>query len=202
MTLGLSLSLTLGAGLYADGGPIVLKQQFVASWGRTEVFVANAAPWDIARERDWHNHTLWSIRFAFNHQIGYGMRLESQQHCAYSDMRMHRRRGVVGYGDMARVRVRHRSPYSDLGRVRRAFRAGYWLTQSLAASHGLGYAITDVDPVFSRQTASWSLLDDTRLQAVVNSPELIWQEQRIRIVQAMLSCDEGSPVWIARIEIA
>ena len=53
MTIGLSLSLTLGAGLYADGGPVVLKQQFVAAWGRTEVFVANATPWEIARERAW-----------------------------------------------------------------------------------------------------------------------------------------------------
>lgn len=202
MTIGLSLSLTLGAGLYADGGPVVLKQQFVAAWGRTEVFVANATPWDIARERAWNNHTLWSIRFAFNHQVGYGMRLESQQHCAYSDMRLHRRRWQAAYGDRARVRVRHLSPYTDLGRVRRRFRTGYWLTQSLAASHALGYAITDVDPVASRLTSSWSLLDDARLQAVVNSPELIWQDQRIRIVQATLSCDEGSPVWIARIEIA
>ena len=81
-------------------------------------------------------------------------------------------------------------------------RAAYWLTQQVAASLRLGYDVTNVDPVAKRLTASWSILDDARLQAVVNSPELVWHDQRIRIVEATLSCDEESPVWIARVEIA
>ena len=81
-------------------------------------------------------------------------------------------------------------------------RAAYWLTQQVAAGMVLGYDVTNVDPVVKRLTASWSILDDARLQAVVNSPELVWHEQRIRIVDATLSCDEESPVWIARVEIA
>jgi len=47
MTLGLSLSLTLGAGLYADSGPTVLERRFQAAWGKTEVFVVNATIWDL-----------------------------------------------------------------------------------------------------------------------------------------------------------
>lgn len=37
---------------------------------------------------------------------------------------------------------------------------------------------------------------------MVNTPELVRHGQRIRIVEATLSCDEESPVRIARVEIA
>lgn len=68
--------------------------------------------------------------------------------------------------------------------------------------HVLGYDVTEVNPVSKRLTASWSLLADQRLQAVVNTPELVWQGRTIRILQTTLSCDEDSPVWIAAVEIA
>ena len=55
MTLGISLAITLGAGLYADSGPTVLKRRFEAAWGKTEVFVANATAWELARERAWQH---------------------------------------------------------------------------------------------------------------------------------------------------
>jgi hypothetical protein len=70
------------------------------------------------------------------------------------------------------------------------------------ALHGVGYAITDIDPAGSRLLAAWSLLADQSLQAVANSPEISWQGRRIRIHQATLSCDEDSPVWIASLDIA
>ena len=76
MTLGISLALTLGAGLYADSGPTVLKRRFEAAWGKTEVFVANATAWELARERTWQHAESWSIRFAQNLQSPYGLRLE------------------------------------------------------------------------------------------------------------------------------
>ena len=103
---------------------------------------------------------------------------------------------------MHQTKARHVRPYTDLGTCRKSMRAAYWLTQRVAASLVLGYDVTNVDPVAKRLTASWSILDDARLQAVVNSPELVWHDQRIRIVEATLSCDEESPVWIARVEIA
>jgi hypothetical protein len=59
-----------------------------------------------------------------------------------------------------------------------------------------------MNPVAKRLTTSWSLLADQHLQAVMNTPELVWQDRTIRILQATLSCDEGSPVWIATVEIA
>ena len=68
MTLSLSLALTLGAGLYADSGPTVLKRRFEAAWGKTEVFVANTTSWELARERAWQLTESWSIRFAQNLQ--------------------------------------------------------------------------------------------------------------------------------------
>lgn len=202
MTLGISLAITLGAGLYADSGPTVLKRRFEAAWGKTEVFVANATAWELARERAWQHAESWSIRFAQNLQSPYGLRLEGGSRYPYGDMRQHRRSILAAWGDVHQTKARHAIPYTDLGTCRKSMRASYWLTQQVAAGMVLGYDVTNVDPVAKRLTASWSILDDARLQAVVNSPELVWHDQRIRIVEATLSCDEESPVWIARVEIA
>ena len=202
MTLGISLALTFGAGLHADSGPTILKRRFNAAWGKTEVFVANATPWDLMRVRAWHHAEVWSIRFALNHQAQYGLRLERESRVLYGDMRQHRRRASLPYGDVRQNRARQVTRYSDLGACRKSVRFPYWLTQQLAVRHTLGYDVTNVNPVAKRLAASWSLLDDARLQAVVNNPELVSNGQTIRIVQATLSCDEDSPVWIAQVEIA
>lgn len=202
MTLGISLALTLGAGLYVDAGPTVLKRRFNAAWGKTEVFVVNATPWDLMRVRAWHHAEVWSIRFALNHEVQYGLRLEGTSRVLYGDMRQHRRRASLPYGDVHQNRTHQVTRYSDLGACRKSVRFPYWLTQQIAVRHTLGYGVTNVNPVAKRLAASWSLLDDARLQAVVNSPELVSNGQTIRIVQATLSCDEDSPIWIAQVEIA
>jgi hypothetical protein len=202
MTLGISLALTFCAGLYADSGPTILKQRFSANWGKTEIFVRNASPWDLTRERAWQHAESWSIRFASNHVAPYGLRLEGGQRVLYGDMRVNRQQLALGYGDAHLARARHQIVYTDLGRCQKSFRMPYWLTQRVYVAHQLAYDVTNVDPVTKRLMASWSLLDGARLQAVMNSPELIWNGQRIRIVQATLSCDEDSPVWIAQIEVA
>lgn len=202
MTFGLSLALTLGAGLHIDSGPVVLKRRFAANWGRTEVFVANATGWELARQRAWQQREVWSVRLALTHAARYGLRLESANRHPYGDLRQHRRRLGLAYGDVHESRARHIARYADLGTCRVSARFPYWLTQQVATRHALAYAITNVNPVAQRLTASWSLQGDARLQAVVNSPELVWHGRPIRIVQATLSCDEDSPVWMAQIEIA
>lgn len=202
MTLGISLAITLGVGLYADSGPTVLKRRFEAAWGKTEVFVANTTSWELARERAWQHAESWSIRFAQNLLSPYGLRLESGSRYPYGNMRQHRRSISAAWGDVHQTKARHVIPYTDLGTCRKSMRLAYWLTQQVAARQVLGYDVTNVDPATKRLTASWSILDDARLQAVVNSPELVWQGRRIRIIEATLSCDEESPVWIARTEIA
>ncbi|WP_127476534.1 hypothetical protein [Sulfurivermis fontis] len=188
MTIGLSLGLTLGAGLYVDAGPTLIKRSFTASWGKTEVFVANATGWDIARHRAWRRATNWSIHFATRFDAVYGLRLESAAQYPYGDMRKHA--------------VRMQSPYIDLGACRKSLRAAYWLTQHVSARHDASYAVTEVDPVKRRMTTPWSLLADQYIQAMANTPELVWNGQRIRIIEATLSCDEDSPVWMARIALA
>ena len=115
MTLGISLAITLGAGLYVDSGPTVLKRRFEAAWGKTEVFVANATAWELARERAWQHAESWSIRFAQNLQSPYGLRLEGGSRYPYGDMRQHRRSIVAGWGDVHQTKARHVLPYTDLG---------------------------------------------------------------------------------------
>jgi hypothetical protein len=216
MTLGLSLALTLGAGLYADSGPIVIKRQFLAAWGTTELFVAHATQWDLNRVKAWRHQTGWALRFAGSHRLPYGLRLEGGSRVPYGDMRQHRvrlalpygdaqRHGVritLPYGEVALLRGRHVAPYGELSACRKAMRLDYWLTEAVSTRHVIGYDVTEADPVAKRFTTSWSLLADQRLQAVMNTPELVWQDRTLRILQATLSCDEDSPVWIATVEIA
>jgi hypothetical protein len=158
--------------------------------------------WDLARQRAWQHRETWSIRLALAHAASYGLRVEAKNQHPYGDMRPHRQQVSLAYGDVPQAQSRHVTRYADLGVNRRSMRFPYWLTQQAAARHVLGYDITDVNPVVKRLIASWSLLDNAHLQAVVNSPELTWNDQTIRIVQATLSCDEESPVWIAQVEIA
>ncbi len=230
MTFGLLLGLGLQLNLAKDAGPPKVRVRFSAAWGSTEVFVANTTRWDLTRNRAWRHETGWTLHFASTHRATYGLRLERSHHAPYGDLRLHRRHMAMPFGDARRyqqrftmpygdtrqnrvrvtlpydevalLRGRHIAPYSELGTCRKTMRFSYWLTQAVAARHVIGYAVTDVNPVAKRLITSWSLLADQHLQAVMNTPELVWQEHTIRILQATLSCDEGSPVWIAMVEIA
>ena len=130
--------------------------------------------WDINRARAWQLACPWSLRLGQRFQGPYGLRLE---------------------GGM-------RHPYGDLGLHRSALRVPYVLTRQVAARQVSGYAIRQTDPVTQRLRAAWSLLADARLQAVANRPELAWNGRTVRILSASLSCDEGSPVWIAQVAVA
>ena len=230
MTFGLLLGLGLQLNLAKDAGPPKVRARFSAAWGTTEVFVANATRWDLTRNKAWRHETGWTLHFSGTHRAPYGLRLEGSHRALYGDLRLHRRhmtmpfgdariyqqrfampygearqhrvRVTLPYGEVALLKGRHLVMYSELGACRKAMRFVYWLTQAVAARHVIGYAVTDVNPVAKRLTSSWSLLADQHLQAVMNTPELVWQQRTIRILQATLSCDEGSPVWIATVEVA
>lgn len=181
---------------------IALRKRLVASWGKTEVFASRTVFWDLTRVKNWRHTEDWSIRYSQRFPAPYGLRLEAVCRHPYGEMRRHHRRGVAPYGDVSCNTCRFVLRYGDLAACRKSVRLSYWLTREVAARHSLDYAVRTVDPVAKRLTESWSLLDDARLQAVVNNPELVWDGRTIRIVQATLSCDEESPVWIAQIEIA
>ncbi len=216
MTIGFSLALTFGAGVYADSGPTILKQRCELAWGKTEVFVANQVDWDLNQIKIWQHQTDWSLQYAGQIAWPYRLRLESARQFRYGDMRQHRLQVHWGYGDARQYKiqtrwvygekpvnkVRHRISYSGLNEHRKSIRLPYWITDAVAARHRLDYAITDVNPARSRLSVGWSLLDDLRFQEVVNTPALVWNGRTIRIPQATLSCDEDSPVWMAQIEIA
>ncbi|MFN3980154.1 MAG: hypothetical protein ACK4SA_07215 [Caldilinea sp.] len=262
MNLGHGFALQFGVGLHIASGRPPLKRQFVAAWGKTEVFARNATPWDLARQRAWLHRSGWSICIAQTFRSGYGLRLERGHQLGYGDLRVHRRRWMApydslrftttrftaAYADQLTIRIRqrieivyhgrrdvraqhrahyaaiepnqiraqwrlsygattparaaHRTPWGLLTSGRQTLRTPYGLNTQVVAKHTVDYAITETNPVSSALATSWSLLDDARLQAVMNTPELIWRERAVRILEASLSCDEGSPVWMARIELA
>ncbi|HNG61947.1 MAG TPA: hypothetical protein PKZ52_19155, partial [Cellvibrionaceae bacterium] len=183
-------------------GPTPLKKRFAAVWGKTEVFVAQTTGWDIATERSWQFRSGWSLQLVHQQRWVYGLRLERRQQIRYGDLHQHRARLSIGYGDQPISRGRLRLVYSDLTLARQHFHAAYWLTTRLQVAHALPYAIANVNFLRTRFILPWALLDDTHLQAVVNNPELVWQSHTVQLLQATLSCDEDSPVWIASLDIA
>lgn len=200
--LGTSFGFTWYLNIHVASGPTQLKKRFAAIWGKTEVFVAQTTRWDITTEKSWRFHSGWSLQLVLPQRWVYGLRLERRHQIRYGDLRQHRTRLSSGYGDQPISRGRLRLPYSDLHLARQHFHAAYWLTTRLQASHALPYAIADVNFLRTRFMLPWALLDDTRLQAVVNNPELVWQAHAVQLLSATLSCDEDSPVWIASLEIA
>lgn len=136
------------------------------------------------------------------HQILWDVPLQARCAAPYGDLRQHGVRATLPYGDLHRYRVRVTMGYGELATQRRRCASPYWLTAPAMACHASAWAVTSVDPAGARHALSWSLLADARLQSVVNTPALDWAGLTIRIVSATLSCDEESPVWIARIEVA
>lgn len=120
----------------------------------------------------------------------------------YADATPLRGRHVLAYRDVSPLRRRHLATYKDLSPCRSALSLPYWLTHQNHAQHRLAYAVHERSAVAGRLTASWALLDDARLQAVDNTPELVWAGRTVPILQATLSCDEDSPVWMAQIVVA
>ena len=191
--------------------------------------VVHQAPWDLLRPRAWSHTTVWSLSLALRQEWRWGLRLENRVRLPYGEWRQHhvrtlhpygdrwltrsrcrlgygettpyRGRAAFPYGDRPLLRASWRASWSELSSVRASVRMAYALTEPAHARHRLDYAITEVNPVASRRVTPWSLLADTSMQAIFNTPELVWHDSVLKLAQATLSCDEDSPVWIARLEL-
>ncbi|MBW7901273.1 MAG: hypothetical protein H3C26_07340 [Rhodocyclaceae bacterium] len=96
---------------------------------------------------------------------------------------------VLPYGDLRAIATVHRAPYRLLGR-------------GAATVHAAPYALVDVQRHARQCRTPWALLADRALVPVANTPELLHDGRTHRVESADLSCDEDSPVWLARIRLA
>ena len=128
--------------------------------------------------------------------------LQTQHRVPYGDSNLLRSRLRLPSGDTPPLQARFTAPWSRLTMNSGANRSPYALTQGAAAKLRVPYGVTDINPAQRQVKVPWAVLADTSIQAVAHTPELLWNGQILRILQATLSCDEDSPVWIARIELA
>jgi hypothetical protein len=128
--------------------------------------------------------------------------LQTQHRVPYGDSNLLRSRLRLPSGDTPPLKARFSAPWSRLTMNGGAHRSPYALTQLASAQLQLPYGVTDINPVQRQVKVPWAVLADTSIQAVAHTPELLWNGQILRILQATLSCDEDSPVWITRIELA
>ncbi len=109
---------------------------------------------------------------------------------------------LLGWSSCPVVVAKHVVAYGQTNAIVACWQFPYWLATSLASSLVAGYDLLERNPVRRICRLPWALPENLCVQSVLNSPELVWNAQTIGIVKATLSCDEDSPVWIARIEIA
>lgn len=96
---------------------------------------------------------------------------------------------AMPYGDLRAIAAAHHAPYRLLGR-------------GAATAHSAPYALDDVRRHAQQLRTPWALLADRALVPVANTPELLHAGRAHRVESADLSCDEDSPVWLARIRLA
>lgn len=197
MTLALSpsfvLSLDLALGIH------VAPATDAASPRRARSFVT---PWTVSAVRTWRHTAAWTVRGAVGHRTVYGLSLARGFVGMYASLQRRNKTFALPYADCERRQRELRLPYSERAAYRVTRRAAYALTEARRAGFQAGYAITETNPHAVRQIAAWAVLDGYRLQAVNNLPELIWHDRAVRLLQATLSCDEDSPVWIGRLTLA
>ena len=159
---------------------------------RSRLSLPYAAPASTPHARRVEIHYGDAIERCVSHRLAYGDRLPYR----------HIRHVRLAYGEVKHARSRLRTPYGVLTGCRHVLRLTYALSVQVSAQHTHAYALADAYWIHARLAVAWAVLEDPRLQAVANTPELIWQERRIPILAAVLSCDEDSPLWLARIEVA
>ena len=192
--------------------------------------VRHVCVWNLTGMNAKRHQAHWAICFAATHALVWGLSLARVQQLPYIDLRRHTRTLNAAYGDrivlrsvlraayteqvVARSRLRlpytnravvsvgFRTPYADKVILRSSLSLAYGLLASNDTRFAAGYALLVNNAVNKRHTLTWSLLRNQAIQSVVNTPVMRWQALTLSIIQARLSCDEDSPVWIAGIELA
>ena len=188
-SFALSLDLAIGIQVAAETAPRRLARGFVM-------------PWAVNSLRIGRHRADWTVRGAVGHRAVYGVCLARRFVGPYASLRRLSRPLVLPYAERSRRQRGLRLPYGERTVRRITVRTTYGLTRARVAGCQLAYALTAVNPRSVRFVASWAVLEGYRLQAVDNLPELLWNERAIRLLQATLSCDEDSPVWIGRLMLA
>jgi len=160
------------AAAWGDVPPV--RAACTAAWGRSGPAASLRMDWRVAETQKWHHALRWRIPFALSHQAVHGLRLAASS--------------KLSYGELGRHSARHV--------------AAWHLTEPTSVRHLADWSVSTTDPVHARNIAAWSLMGTLQMQAVANTPEMIWHGIRIRLIAAELTADEDSPVWLAKLELA
>ena len=106
------------------------------------------------------------------------------------------------WGDLQPHTAGHATGWGDLQPHTAAHQAAWTLLTTHVVTHQADWAINTTNPRTVRHLAAWSMPIAAHLRAVENTPTLSHAGRHIGMLGASLSCDEGSAVWLAQIEIA
>lgn len=142
---------------------------------------------------------------AARHQLGWGDWLLQRRHAATWGLSVAFRH-ISGYGEM--VAVQHSSKwsialakslslsYSQPTLNARRTETPWSLTAPNAARNSVAFSMLTGSPAVCRNEARWDVRNDTA-QIVPSGISLVYGTASLRVIEASLSIDEGSPLWIA-----
>lgn len=112
------------------------------------------------------------------------------------------RASVTSWGDAQKVRAMNASSWGNAHRLYAVHAARWASRRAIRSSISLAWDARATDPVRAELKSAWALPASVRLQAVSNTPELAWNGRILRVQHARAHQDEGSPHWLAEIELA
>ncbi|MFZ5536724.1 MAG: hypothetical protein ACOZAP_04505 [Pseudomonadota bacterium] len=112
------------------------------------------------------------------------------------------RASVTPWSDAQKVRAANASSWGDVQRLRTVHAARWASRRAIRSSISLAWDVRATDPVRAELKSAWALPASARLQPVSNTPELAWNGRILRVQKARAHQDEGSPHWLAEIELA
>ena len=158
--------------------------------------------WNLTDRLIQQHITRWTLCFVAAHRVAWSLRLTRVQRLPYAEMRRNAGWLRTFYGDRPFIRSALRTTYTERAVARSSLRLPYGLMAANSTRFAAGYALSINDPFAKRHALAWSVQPNHAIQSVVNTPVMRWQGLTISILQANLSCDEESPVWIVGIELA
>jgi hypothetical protein len=116
---------------------------------------------------------------------------------AWADSALPRATHAAAWADSALPRATHRTDWGAQPIATRSHRSRWSMRGGVSADHTQRWAIDAAHRTQAQHATAWALRGHTTLISTANTPTLIWRGETLELLEATLSADEGSPVWMA-----
>jgi len=109
---------------------------------------------------------------------------------------------TTGWGDAPLVTSSLGLSWSELAMLNIPVDFTYHMLSEIKTDSSFTWDLSDINPVEVNSTLPYDIRAASVINSVANTPVMTWNGQLIRVTEADLSCDHGSPVWIGSVLLA